>query len=57
METVVPPGVAVTMYPVMGEPPVDTGGAQVTTAWDEPADADTPVGAPGTDVDPGGATV
>src|SRR5665648_799197 len=31
--TVAPPGDAVTVYPVIDEPPLLTGAAQLTTAW------------------------
>ena len=44
-----PPGVEVTVYPVMAEPPSETGAVQVTVDavfWPEFAAA--PVGAPGT---------
>ena len=40
--------VAVTVYPVMGEPPVDVGAVQVTVAVPLPAVAATADGAPGT---------
>ena len=43
-----PPGVAVTVYPVIAEPPVDAGAFQVTVACAFPAVAETLVGAPGT---------
>ena len=45
---VAPPGLAVTVYPVIGDPPSEDGGAQVTVAWALPAVAETLVGAPGT---------
>jgi hypothetical protein len=44
---VLPPGDAVTVYEVIGAPPSDTGAANVTVALASPADAVTPVGAPG----------
>ena len=43
-----PPGDAVTVYPVIAEPPLLTGAVQLTTTWALPGVADTPVGAPGT---------
>ena len=42
-----PPGMAVTVYPVIGEPPLLTGAVHDTWAWPLPAVAVTPVGAPG----------
>ena len=42
-----PPGAAVTVYPVMAEPPSLTGAVHDTTAWAFPAVAEAPVGAPG----------
>src|SRR5664280_1735427 len=45
---VAPPGVAVTVYPVIGEPPLLAGAVHDTTAWALPAVAVTPVGAPAT---------
>src|SRR5665648_137387 len=42
MVTVAPPGDAVTVYPVLDEPPLLTGAVQLTTAWALPATADTP---------------
>ena len=43
-----PPGLEVTVYPVMVEPPLETGAVQVTTDWALALEvADTPVGAPG----------
>jgi hypothetical protein len=48
-DTDAPPGEPVTVYPVIGEPPVSTGGVQDTCADALPATADTPVGAPGGD--------
>ncbi|MGB7962837.1 MAG: hypothetical protein WCF12_07760 [Propionicimonas sp.] len=45
---VMPPGLAIAAYPVIGAPPSDTGGVQVTSAEALPAAALTPVGAPGT---------
>jgi hypothetical protein len=42
------PGLEVTVYPVMVEPPLDIGGVKLTVACAFPAVADTPVGAPGT---------
>ena len=41
------PGVDVTVYSVIGDPPFDTGAAQDTSAEAIPATPDTPVGAPG----------
>jgi hypothetical protein len=46
-----PPGLEITVYPVIAEPPLLTGAANVTVAWALPAVADTPVGAPGTVVE------
>jgi hypothetical protein len=46
--TVLPPGDAVTVYPVSGALPVSDGRFQDTDAWAAPACATTPVGAPGT---------
>lgn len=44
---VAPPGWAVTVYPVIGDPPSDPGGVQLRLAcWLDVA-ADKPVGAPG----------
>lgn len=43
-----PPGLDVTVYPVMAEPPLATGADQDTTTWTFPATPLTPVGAPGT---------
>jgi hypothetical protein len=45
---VAPPGIAVTVYPVIGEPPVLTGADQLTVTWASPATPDTADGAPGT---------
>ena len=42
-----PPGLAVTVYPVIAEPPVDAGAFQVTVACAFPAVAETLVGAVG----------
>ena len=42
---VAPPGVAVTVYPVIAEPPSFVGAVNDTVAWVFPAVADTPVGA------------
>jgi hypothetical protein len=46
-----PPGEAVAVYPVIGDPPSLVGAIHETEAWALPAVALTPVGAPGT---PGG---
>ena len=43
-----PPGLAVTVYPVIGDPPLLAGAVHNTWAWPLPAVADTPVGAPAT---------
>jgi hypothetical protein len=43
-----PPGEEVTVYPVIGAPPVEEGAVKDTEAWALPALADTDVGAPGT---------
>ena len=43
-----PPGVEATIYPVIAEPPSDTGADQETLAWAFPATPDTLVGAPAT---------
>jgi hypothetical protein len=45
---VTPPGDAVTVYPVMAEPPLLTGAVHDTTAWAFPGVAVTAIGAPGT---------
>jgi len=45
---VAPPGDAITVYPVIAEPPLLAGAVQVTTAEAFPGVADTAVGAPGT---------
>ncbi len=42
-----PPGLLVTVKPVIGEPPVLAGGVKLTVAWVFPAVAVTAVGAPG----------
>jgi hypothetical protein len=42
------PGAAVTVYPVIAEPPLLAGAVHDTTAWMFPGVAVTPVGAPGT---------
>ena len=47
---VAPPGVAVTVYPVIGEPPLLAGAVHDTWAWLLPAMAVTAVGAAGTAV-------
>ena len=52
VEHVFPPGDDVTVYPVIGEPPFDTGTDHDTVACALPSTADTPVGAPGTDTGP-----
>jgi hypothetical protein len=41
-------GIAVTMYADRLSPPVFTGAAKLTVAWESPPKAVTPVGAPGT---------
>jgi hypothetical protein len=43
-----PPGEAVTVYPVTGDPPLLEGATHETRAWVLPAVAVTAVGAPGT---------
>jgi hypothetical protein len=43
-----PPGLAVTVYEVIAEPPFEEGALNDTVADALPATADTPVGAPGT---------
>jgi hypothetical protein len=48
-DTDTPPGEPVTVYPVIGEPPVSVGAVHDTNADPSPATADTPVGAPGGD--------
>ncbi len=45
---VAPPGLAVTVYPVMAEPPLEAGTVNATVAWALPALAVPIVGAPGT---------
>jgi len=42
-----PPGLEVTVYPVIADPPSLAGAVNVTVAWASPFTADTPVGAPG----------
>ena len=42
---VAPPGLAVTVYPVMLAPPLDAGAVKVTVAWVSPAVAVPMVGA------------
>ena len=42
-----PPGLAVMVYPVIGDPPLLAGAVHDTWAWPLPAVAVTPVGAPG----------
>ena len=44
---VIPPGDEVTVYPVIGDPPLDAGGVQVTVAEASPAVAEAAVGLPG----------
>jgi len=46
-EAVKPPGLAVTVYCVIGSPPLLVGAAKLTTALPLPGMADTEVGAPG----------
>ena len=46
---VIPPGLEVTVYPVIAEPPSLTGAVKVTEAWAFPFVAVPIVGAPGTD--------
>lgn len=46
---VAPPGDAVTVYPVIALPPLETGAVQETVTADEPAAPVTLVGAPGAD--------
>ena len=43
---VAPPGEAVAVYEVTGEPPLEAGALQVTVAWPLPGIAATAVGAP-----------
>ena len=48
VEHVMPPGLDVTVYPVMADPPLEAGAVQATTDWVLAFDvAVTPVGAPG----------
>jgi hypothetical protein len=47
-EQVDPPGLAVAVYPVIGEPPFDAGALHVTASCAFPGVSATPVGAPGT---------
>ena len=42
-----PPGDAVTVYPVIADPPFEAGATQLTVAEASPAIAVAPVGAPG----------
>ena len=46
-DVVAPPGLAVMVYPVIAEPPLDAGAVHETDAWVFPAVAATPVGDPG----------
>ena len=46
-EAVIDPGFEVTVYPVIGEPPLDEGAVNETVACVSPGTAVTPVGAPG----------
>ena len=46
--TLIPPGEEVTVYDVIGEPPPDAGGVNVTVACVFPAVAGPIVGGPGT---------
>ena len=48
VEHVAPPGLAVTVYLVIADPPLEFGAAHDTVAWPSPDVAVTPVGAPGT---------
>ena len=48
VEQVNPPGVEVTVYPVMALPPLDPGAVQLTTEEALATVPETPVGAPGT---------
>ena len=57
VDAVAPPGVAVTVYPVIAEPPLDAGADHDTVAAAFPATAPTPVGAPGTVGGGGGPAV
>jgi hypothetical protein len=45
---VLPPGDAVTRYPVTSEPPLLVGAIQLTVIWFPELDPDSEVGAPGT---------
>jgi hypothetical protein len=47
LEAFAPPGLAVTVYELIGFPPSEAGGLKVTTAVWLPDAAVTPVGAPG----------
>jgi hypothetical protein len=51
VEQVAPPGNAVAVYAVMGEPPFDDGAIQETVAFPLPATVETFVGGPGTAAD------
>lgn len=42
-----PPGLDVTVYPVIAEPPLSLGAVNETVAWPFPPIAETPDGAPG----------
>jgi len=55
--TCLPPGLAVTMYPVIGEPPLLSGAVQDTTARPFPGIAVTPLGALGAVITVGGTVV
>ena len=52
-----PPGDAVTVYPVIVEPPVHAGADHDTVAWLSPGTPDAPVGEPGTVIGGGNAWI
>jgi hypothetical protein len=52
---VTPPGLQLTVYPVIGEPPLEAGAVKLTVACPSPPRALTPAGAPGTELPPPGA--
>ncbi len=57
VEQVAPPGVTLTTYPVMGDPPSSAGGDQENEASPSPAVPVSSVGAPGTVAGSAGVTV
>ena len=54
---VMPPGLEITVYMMIGLPPSETGAPKLTVACPCPGDAVTAVGAPGNVPDPAGVTL